>query len=113
SCVAKPHAIDLLMQKIKTYSDESLLQETKNQVERERQATLELIECLAEIESRLLYAKMGYSSLWQFCIEYLKLSEGSSQRRIQAMRLSRKVPEAKAALQTGTLSLSNAAKLES
>ena len=99
------------MQNIQSYSDENLLQETKTQVEKERAATLHLIECLAEVEARMLYAKLGFSSLWQFCIEYLKLSEGSAQRRIQAMRLSRKVPQAKQALESGKLSLSNAAKL--
>jgi len=38
------------MKKIQTYSNEVLLQETKNLVEKERLTTLELIECLEEVE---------------------------------------------------------------
>jgi hypothetical protein len=41
------------------------------------------------------------------------MSEGAAQRRIQAMRLVRDVPEAKASLENGKLSLSNAAKVQS
>ena len=41
------------------------------------------------------------------------MSEGATQRRLQAMKLLRDVPEAKLAIETGTLSLSNAAKIQS
>src|SRR4051794_27614145 len=101
------------MKVIQSYSNEVLLEETKILVEKERQITLQLIECLAEVEARMLFAQLGYSSLWQFCIQYLGLSEGASQRRISAMRLGRQVPAAKVALSEGKLSLSNASKLES
>jgi len=101
------------MQILKDYSNEVLLQETKRLVEKERQTTLELIECLAEVEARMLFATLGFSSLWQFCTEYLHLSEGAASRRIRAMRLSRHVPEVKDAIADGSLSLSNASKLQS
>jgi 5-methylcytosine-specific restriction endonuclease McrA len=101
------------MKKIQAYSDGDLLAETRLLVEKERLTTLELIECLAEVEARMLYATLGYSSLWNFCIEYLKLSEGATQRRIQAMRLSKQVPQVKGSIAEGSLSLSNASKLES
>jgi hypothetical protein len=73
---------------------------------------LALIEHLEEIQSRRLHAELGYESLWAFCTQYLGLSEGAAQRRISAMRLTRDVPEAKAALQSGKLSLSNAAQVQ-
>jgi HNH endonuclease len=101
------------MKNLKSYTDNALLTETKDLVEKERLTTLELIECLAEVESRMLYSRLGYSSLWTFCVEYLHLSEGSAQRRIQAMRLSKQVPEVKQSIAEGALSLSNASKLES
>jgi hypothetical protein len=72
-----------------------------------------LIEHLEEIQVRMLYAELGYASLWEFAIQELGLSEGSDQRRIQAMRLMHDVPEAKQALEAGRLTLSNAAKLQS
>src|SRR4051794_10357559 len=100
-----------VMKLLKSFSDDALLQETKNRVDRERQATLELIECLAEIETRMLYAELGYPSLWAFCTQYLGLSEGASQRRIAAMRLSKTVPSVKEAISEGTITISNASKL--
>jgi hypothetical protein len=54
---------------------------------------------------------MGYSSLWDFATRFLGLSEGAAQRRISAMRLSEELPEVKAALESGHLSLSNASQI--
>lgn len=101
------------MENVKFYSDDVLLSETKITVEKERQVTAQLVEYLAEIESRMLFATLGFSSMWNFCREYLNLSEGASQRRIQAMRLRKQVPEVQKALEDGTMSLCNAAKIES
>jgi hypothetical protein len=61
----------------------------------------------------MLFAELGYTSLFDFCVKHLGLSEGSAQRRIAAMRLVRDLPEAREALTSGELSLSNAAKLQS
>jgi hypothetical protein len=98
---------------MKHLTSEELLSRTKTLVAEERRATLALIEHLQEIEARRLYAELGYASLWEFSTRYLGLSEGAAQRRIQAMRLGRDVPEAKAALESGRLSLSNAARVQS
>jgi hypothetical protein len=94
-------------------NSEQLILRTKCLVTEERLATLSLIEHLEEISRRMLYAKLGYSSLWDFFTRELGLSEGAAQRRIQAMRLLRDVPEAKASLESGKLSPSNAAKVQS
>ena len=98
---------------MKNLTSEELLVRTKNLVTEERRATLSLIEHLEEIQARRLYVQLGYTSLWDFATRYLGLSEGAAQRRIQAMRLIRDVPEAKASLADGKLSLTNAAKLQS
>ena len=92
------------MKQIKTLSNEALLEETKSLAEQERMTTLALIECLAEVEYRKLYFELGYSSLWQFSTLYLKLSEGAAQRRINAARLSKVIPETKDAIADGSLS---------
>lgn len=94
-------------------SSSELLARTKTLVLEERRATVALIEHLEEIQTRLLYAELGYSSLWEFATRELGLSEGAAQRRIQAMRLVRDVPEAKEKIESGLLSLSNAAKVQS
>ncbi len=98
---------------MKKLSSKELLARFKKLVAEERRATLAIIEHLQEIQERRLYAELGYASLWEFATRYLGLSEGAAQRRIQAMRLTRDVPEAKVALESGKLSLSNAAKVQS
>jgi hypothetical protein len=98
---------------LKQLSSPELLTRTKGLIAEERRITLLLIEHLEEIQARMLYAELGYGSLWEFATRELGLSEGAAQRRIQAMRLVRDVPEAKEALKLGELSLSNAAKVQS
>ena len=93
-------------------SNEHLLSKTLSLVNEERRITLELIECLEIISSRMLFAELGYGSLFEFCTRHLGLSEGSAHRRISAMRLARDVPQAKEKLKSGELSLTNAAKIQ-
>ena len=94
-------------------SSKLLIENTQRLVAEERRITLQLISHLEEIQRRRLYSELGYTSLWDFTTRCLGLSEGAAQRRIQAMRLAREVPEAKTVLEEGSLSLSNAAKLQS
>jgi hypothetical protein len=98
---------------MKHLSSRDLLLKAKSLAAEERRVTLALIECLEECQRRMLYAELGYGSLWDFATRELGLSEGAAQRRIQAMRLVRDVPEAKSKLASGALSLSNAAKVQS
>ena len=96
------------MHNIKTISNPELLKQTLDLALEERRITLLLLEHLREIERRMLFAEMGYASLFEFCTKHLGLSEGSTYRRISAMQLIRDVPEAKESIQNGKLSLSNA-----
>ena len=96
---------------MKNLNQTELLNKTKSLVLEERKITLELLEYLREIERRLLFAEMGFGSLFEFCVKHLGLSEGSAHRRISAMRLSRDVSGVKEKLESGSLNLSNAAKI--
>jgi 5-methylcytosine-specific restriction endonuclease McrA len=98
---------------MKHLSSSELLSRTKQLAADERRTTLALIEHLEEIQRRMLFAEIGYASLWEYVTKELGLSEGSAQRRIAAMRLIRKAPEAREAIKSGELSLSNASKVES
>jgi 5-methylcytosine-specific restriction endonuclease McrA len=93
-------------------TNDTLLSKTDFLAREERRITLELLEHLREVERRMLYAELGYGSLHDFCVKRLGLSEGSAQRRIQAMRLARELPEIRTAILEGNLSLTNAAKLQ-
>lgn len=94
-------------------SKEDLLASSKNSVLLEREATADLIAHLREVERRMLFLEMGYSSLWEFGTQYLGLSEGACQRRIATMRLAREIPEVSVAIENGSLNLSTASQLQS
>ena len=97
---------------LKNVSNTNLLSKTHDLVQDERRITVELIEHLREIEARMLYAEVGYSSLFEFCVRHLGLSEGSAYRRISALRLIKEVPEVRDQIEAGTFSLSNAARVQ-
>ena len=101
------------MNNLSLMSKQELLKHSKDLSEQDRKISLSLIECLREVEKRLLFSELGFSSLWEFAVKYLQLSEGSAQRRISAMRLTSKLPEIKASLENGSLSVTNAAQLQS
>ena len=89
-----------------------ILFRTEKLVREERRITAEVLECLREIESNMIYAELAYSSLYEFCIKHLKYSEGSAHRRISAMRLLKGLPEkiqeeTKIKIESGELTVSN------
>ena len=47
---------------------------------------------LAEIDTRELYIEAGYSSLFEFCLKELNMSEGEAYRRIAVARMVQEVP---------------------
>ncbi len=98
---------------LKALTSDQLLSETKIIVSEERRITAKLIDHLTEINQRLLFLKLGYSSLFEFVTKELGISEGAAQRRIQTMRLMQDLPDTRQAYEEGSLSLSNAAKLQS
>ena len=77
----------------------------------EKAATLVLLEFLAEIDRRRLYAVLGYTSLWEYVHKALQYSEAQTSDRVSSMRLMVKVPEVKAELESGKLTLTTTAKL--
>src|SRR5262249_2965764 len=79
---------------------------------REREITVGLLRHLREVERRQLYLEIGYPSMYDYVIKELKYSEGAAYRRIQAMRLTKDVPEAEEKMVQGTLSICTAAKVQ-
>ena len=98
---------------IASLTDSCLLEKSLGLVAEEKRITLDLIDHLREIERRMLYAELGYSSLFDFCLRYLGLSEGSTHRRISSMRLIRDVPSVRASVASGRITLSTATTLNS
>ena len=88
-------------------TNEQLLAEVRVLVARERTATAVLVASLVEVDQRKLYNGLKYPSLYKFCIEELKLSEGAAYRRIRAARVAGCFPIALNYLEDGSITLTN------
>jgi hypothetical protein len=97
---------------MKNINDKTLLLKTKQLVEQERKTLKEILEHLQEIYDRRLFADLGYSSLFKYLVKELKYSEGAAARRISALRLVKKVPEAKKMIEAGELNLTVASQTQ-
>ena len=98
--------------KLTSLSDSNLLSQTKLLVQKERKITVEVLEHLCEIDQRKLYLKRGFSSLFNYATKELGYSEGSTYRRINAMKLCREFPETAFKIQNGNLNLTTASQLQ-
>jgi hypothetical protein len=74
----------------------------------EREATVELVGHLAELDARKLHLAEGYGSLFAYCTGALRLAEHAAYNRIEAARLARRFPAILDLLADGSMNLSTA-----
>ena len=86
-------------------SDQELTQRLESIASRERHAVVDLLDHLAEYDSRRLYLDRGFQSLFVYCMQKLRYSEPVAYRRIHAARLLRTYPVIGALLAGGDLHL--------
>jgi hypothetical protein len=87
-------------------SDADLVRRVPVLAGREREATVELVAHLAELDGRRLYLGQGHGSLFSYCTRELRLAEHSAYNRIEAARASRRFPVLLDLLADGSLTLS-------
>ncbi len=97
---------------LKQLSNSDLLDKTKQLAFEERKLNIEILKHLKEIESRKLFLEIGYRSLFEYAVKELSYSEDSAYRRINAMRLLKDLPQVEAKIQSGSLSLTAACKVQ-
>lgn len=85
---------------------------TIDSLSRERACILDFLLHLGEMDRRRLHLDLGYPSLFAYCTEALRLSEGAASRRITAARLLRDYPSAAPYLEDGRLGLGTFADLK-
>jgi len=98
---------------LKKISDNELIFDLKNLVSEERELLTTVLRYLREVENRKIYLQKGFSSMFAYLTEELDYSEGAAQRRIQAMRLLKDLPEIEAKIESGEISLSVASQVQS
>src|SRR6185503_1510674 len=87
-------------------SDRDLLARLDALADRERNVSAELVAHLAALDRRpSLYAAEGYSSLFSYCTEALRLSEDAACSRIEAARACRRFPVILDRLASGEVTL--------
>lgn len=86
-------------------SDDALLIEMQRLVASEREATARLVACLAELDRRRLYLALGFTSLFKYRTDTLRLSEDATFARIEVARAARRFPCLVAHLAAGDLTL--------
>jgi hypothetical protein len=89
-------------------TDTELLRRVAQLAGREREATVELVGHLAELDTRGLHRAEGYGSLFAYCTGALRLAEHAAYNRIEAARLARRFPALLDLLADGSLNLSTA-----
>ena len=99
------------MKNLSSVSDDVLHFNTLSAASNEKSATLILLEHLAEVDQRRLYATLAYFSLWEYVHKGLGYSESQSSERVNAMRVMVQVPQVRAQLEAGNLTLTATAKL--
>ena len=73
-------------------SDAALVVQVKALVRRERDVTAEVVAHLAELDTRDVHLRAGYTSLFVYCREVLGLSEWEAYNRIEVARTVRRFP---------------------
>lgn len=94
-----------------TLSDDELMNRVEVLVFRARCAAADVVEHLAEIDRRGLCPKREYGSLFEYCVNRLRMSEGSAYRHIRAARAFRAFPPVLNLLRDGRLPLESLALL--
>ena len=79
--------------RLKALADDELLAGLWSIVGRRNQITAEFLAYLAELDQRQLFLELGFSSLFQYCVEALQRCESTAGRHIAAARVCRYYPQ--------------------
>jgi len=82
-------------------------------VQRYHRSEIELLEALDRVDTNRVYTRMGYSSLFQYAVKALQLSEEVAYVFINVARKSREVPALKTKIKDGSITVSKARKITS
>jgi hypothetical protein len=93
--------------------DDDLLRRLSDLVGRSRRVDADVVEHIAEVDARELYAREAVPSMFMYCTQVLRLTEFEAYLRITAARASREHPTLLTMLRDGRLHLTAVARLAS
>jgi hypothetical protein len=94
-----------LLLTLHSLTDDELVARVKGLAARERRTTALLVAHLADLDTRDVYLRAGYSSLFAYCRGVLALSDGEAYNRIEVARTARRFPVVVELLASGEISL--------
>lgn len=97
---------------LKNFSLIELDQRMKTLAQKERDLLHEVLLTIKEIDSRKTYLELGFSSLFEYLVQGIGYSEGSAQRRVDAARLLKEIPEMAEKIQSGEIKLNQISLLQ-
>ena len=97
---------------LKNLSNSDLDQNLKSLVGKEREILTEILNHIVEVDARKLYLTYAYPNLFAYLTQLIGYSAGSAQRRIDAARLSREVPEVMLQIEKGDINLAQISLLQ-
>jgi hypothetical protein len=92
-------------------SDAELIAQVRALISRERGATADVIAHLAELDTRDVHLREGYTSLYVYCRDALGLSEWEAYNRIEVARAARRFPVILEMLGAGAIHLTAVRRL--
>jgi hypothetical protein len=84
-------------------TDEMILRKLNGLVVDLRTTEAELLPYLAQVEARRIYLEKGYSSLYAFCIQALRMGESNAVRYVRASRAAYQYPQLLGLLASGEI----------
>ncbi|MES2801047.1 MAG: HNH endonuclease signature motif containing protein [Bdellovibrionota bacterium] len=93
------------MMNLKNFTQSELDQRMKTLAQKERDLLHEVLLTIKEIDSRRTYLELGFGSLFDYLVCGVGYSEGSAQRRIDAARLLKEIPQIAEKIQCGEIKL--------
>jgi hypothetical protein len=94
------------LSEVRRFSDQQLIVRLRDLVRTDQALGARLLVHLGEVDARGLYRGQAYSSMFEYCVKELHMSEGQAYVRIQAARLSRQFPLVVELFERGALHLS-------
>jgi hypothetical protein len=98
---------------LKSLSDKELLAQIQRLRRREHLSTIEILLHLNEVERRRLDLKLGYNSLYDYCVKHLRYSSSGAGRRVALARCIRQHPEVLDLLRSQKLNVTGVALVAS
>lgn len=95
---------------LRKLNDDQIIFGLHSEIKKEKQTTANVVRYIDEVDRRKLYLNYKCTSIFQYLLTVEKYDNSSAQRRIDAMKLLRQLPEIEMDLEKGSINLTQTAQ---